>query len=173
MTKKKLQEKYREENNFVSRNGKSDIIILTNINSTLTEAWYNERKVFKADEAECIIKKAAKLIKNAIKNHTHENDFYPTTDDIKNTENEFVSLALQTFIKELVKSPVKQNYLSQAIFAASRPRTVMPLLFGLAVAADSRMSSKWLNNVLYKCGFAVSYDEVCKIWVSLRLGFSL
>ena len=56
---------------------------------------------------------------NAIKNHTHETDFYPTTDDIKNTENEFVSLALQTFIKELAKSPVKQNYLSQAIFAAS------------------------------------------------------
>ena len=111
------------------------------------------------------------MIKNAIKNHTHETDFYPTIDDIKNTENEVVPLALQTFIK-LVKSPVKQNYLSQAIFAALRPRTVMPLLFGLAVAADNRMSLKWLNKVLYKCGFAVSFDEVSKIWVSLRLGFS-
>ena len=113
------------------------------------------------------------MIKNAVKNHTHETDFYPTVDDIKNTENEFSPLALQTFIKELVKSPLKQNYLSQPIFTASRPRTVMSLLFGLAVAADKRMSSKWLNNVQYKCGFAVSYDEVCKIWVSLRLGFSL
>ena len=111
---------------------------------------YNERKVSKADEAERIIKTAAKLIKNAIKNYTHETDFYPTIDDIKNTENEFVPLALQTFIKELVKSPVRQNYLSQAIFATSRPRTVMPLLFGLAVAADNRMSTKWLNNVLYR-----------------------
>ena len=163
MTKKKLSEKYREGINFVSRNGKSDIIILSNISSTLTEAWYNKQKVSKADEAERIIKTAAKLIKNAIKNHTHETDFYPTVDDIKNTENEFVPLALKKFIKELAKSPVKQNYLSQAIFAASRPRIVMPLLFGLAVAADNRMSSKWLNNVLYKCGFAVSYDEVCKI----------
>ena len=163
MTKKKLQEKYREEINFVSRNGKSDIIILSNISSTLTEAWYNEQKVSKADEAERIIKTAAKLIKNAIKNHTHETDFYPTVDDIKNTENEFVPLALQTFIKELVKSPVKQNYLSQAIFAASRPRTVLLLLFGPAVAADNQMPSKWLKNVLYKCGFAVSYDKVCKI----------
>ena len=161
MTKKKLQEKYREEINFVSRNRKSDTIILSNISSTLTEAWYNERKVSKADEAECIIKTAAKLIKMPSK-ITHETDFYPTVDDIKNTDNEFVPLALQTFIKELVKSPVKQNYLSQAIFAASRPRTVMPLLFGLAVTADNRMSSKWLNNVLYKCGFAVSYDEYVK-----------
>ena len=113
------------------------------------------------------------MIKNAIKNHTHETDFYPTVDDIKDTENEFVPLALQAFIKELIKSPVKQNYLSQAIFADSRPRIVMPLLFRLAVVADNRMSSKWLNNVLYKCGFSVSYDEVCKVWVSLRLGFSL
>ena len=156
MTKKKLHEKYREEINFVSRNGKSDIIILSNISSTIAEAWFNKRKVSNADEAECIIKTTAKLIKNTIKNHTHETDFYPTVDDIKNTENEFVPLALQTFIKELVKSPVKQNYLAPAVFAASKPRTVMPLLFGLAVAADNGMSSKWLNNVLYKCGFAVS-----------------
>ena len=110
MTKKKLQEKYRDEINFVSRNGKSGIIILSYISSTLTDAWYNERKVSKADEAERIIKTAAKLIKNAIKNHTHEIDFYPTVDDVKNTENGFVPLALQTFIKELVKSLVKQNY---------------------------------------------------------------
>ena len=60
---------YREIN-FVSRNGKSDIIILLNISSTLAEAWYNERKVSKADEAEHIIKTPAKLIKNAIKNHS-------------------------------------------------------------------------------------------------------
>ena len=96
-----------------------------------------ERQVSKADEAERIIKAAEKLIKNVIKNHTHETDFYPTIDDVENTENEFVTLALQTIIKELVKSPVKQNYLSQAILAASRPRTVMPLLFGVAVAADN------------------------------------
>ena len=61
---------------------------------------------------------------------------------------------------------MKQNSLLQAIFAASKPRTVLPLLFGLAiccfVAADNQMSSKWLNNVLYKCRFAVSYDEVRK-----------
>ena len=54
----------------------------------------------------------------------------------------------------------------QTIFAASKPRIVLPLLFGLAicyfVAADNQMSSKWLNNALYKCGFTVNYDEVSK-----------
>ena len=93
MTKTKLQENYSDEINFVSRNGKSDIIILSNINSTLTETWYNERKVSKADEAEHIIKTAAKLIKNVLKNYTYEIDFYPIVDDTKNTENEFVPLA--------------------------------------------------------------------------------
>ena len=42
----------------------------------------------------------------------------------------------------------------------------MSLVSKLAVAVDDRISSKWLNNVLYKCGFAVSYDEESK---SLRL----
>ena len=131
------------------KRGKSDIIVLRNINSPLKEASYNEQKVFKTDEAECIIK-TAKLIKNAIKNRTHGTDFYSAIHDIKNTDNDFVPLTLQTFIKELVKSSVKQNVLPQAIFVVSRPRTVMSLLFGRAVAAGNRMSSKWLKNVLYK-----------------------
>ena len=36
MTKKKLQEKYKDEISFVTGSGKSDI------KSTLTEAWYNK-----------------------------------------------------------------------------------------------------------------------------------
>ena len=61
---------------------------------------------------------------------------------------------------------MRQNSLLQAILAASKPRTILLLLFGLAicyfVAADNQMSSQWLENVLHKCGFAVSYDEVSK-----------
>ena len=53
---------------------------------------------------------------------------------------------------------MKQNFLSQAIFALSMLRTVMPLLFGLAVAAENQMPLKWLKNVLYKYVFTVSYD---------------
>ena len=81
------------------------------------------------------------MIKNAIKNHNHETDFYSTADDINNTENEFVPL--------------------------------VPHWKWICTTADNQMSPKWLNNVLSKCGFAVSYDKVGKIWVSLRLGFSL
>lgn len=65
--------------------------------------------------------------------------------------------ALKNFI---IPQTLWQNYLSQAICAATRPRTVKSLLFGLAVTANSRMSSHWLNNVLLKCEFAVSYGDV-------------
>ena len=53
MTKKILQEKYKDEISFATGSGKSDV------SSTLTEAWI--RKVSKTDEAERIIKTAAKL----------------------------------------------------------------------------------------------------------------
>ena len=43
MTERKLQEIYKDEINFVTRSGKSDIIVLSNIKSTLTDAKYNER----------------------------------------------------------------------------------------------------------------------------------
>ena len=90
------------------------------------------------------------MIKNAVISHTHETDSYLIIDDIENTENEFGTLALQTLIKELVKSPVKQNYVSQAVFVALRART-----------------REWT----YKCGFAVSYDEYVKFschWVLMK-----
>ena len=55
MTQKTLHEKYKDEINFVASSDK------ININSTLTEAQYNKRKVSKTDEAQRIIKTAAKL----------------------------------------------------------------------------------------------------------------
>ena len=55
MTKKKSQQKYKDEISFGTRSGKSDI------NSTLTEAWHNKRKVSKPNEAERIIKTSSKL----------------------------------------------------------------------------------------------------------------
>ena len=61
---------------------------------------------------------------------------YPTTDFIKDKENSSVSSTLKTLIGELVKVLIKQLSLTQAIFAACRPRTVMSLQFGLAVAVD-------------------------------------
>ena len=43
----------------------------------------------------------------------------------------------------------------------------MPLLFGLAISTNNLIDSKWLNNILSKMGFAVSYDEVNQLYYQL------
>ena len=48
---------------------------------------------------------------------------------------------------------MKQESIAQALFSATRPRSIMPLQFALAVATDSRIGSKWMNNLLFKLGF--------------------
>ena len=86
---------------------KSDILLLSKVNSMLTEAWYQNHKSSKDEGVEGIIKTAAKLIKIDIKNHEHVTHVYPTTDFIKDKENSSVPSTSKTFIGELVKVPIK------------------------------------------------------------------
>ena len=160
MAQIKLKHKYQDQIKFVSKCGKSNILLPSNINSILSEAWYQDRKPSQDEEVERIIKTAPKLIKIGIKNHEHVTDVYPTTDFIRDKENSSVPSTLKTFIGGLVKVQIKQLSFTQAIFAACRPRAVMPLQFGLAVAVGNHLATKWFNNILHKLGFAVSYDEV-------------
>ena len=89
-TKLKLKERYGDSIQYVNREGRSLIILLDKISVILTESWYDQRKPNQCDEAERIIKTAAKILKGEIKNHTHQTDFYPTIDDIRNSNNDHV-----------------------------------------------------------------------------------
>ena len=111
------------------------------------------------DESKRIVKTAAKLIREAIRNFDHSTSTYPSTDNIRYIKNHVPEL-LEFFVNEIVHSPVKQNLISQTIFSATRTRSLMLLQFALAVATDNRIASKWLNTVLSKLGFAVRYDEI-------------
>lgn len=44
---------------------------------------------------------------------------------------------LKVFVAELKKLPMKQNSISEATFAATLPRTLMPIQLGFAIAADN------------------------------------
>ena len=162
MTLAKLKEKYGDSMWLVSREGKSDIIFLDITTFILSEKWYEEqRESTPADEAERVIKTAARLLKDAIKYHEHDTRMYPSTDDIMCPENsKAVPLLLEKFVQGMFKSSLKQVSLSQALFAATRPRSIMPIQFGLAVLTDNQIGSKWLNVLLARLGLAVSYDEV-------------
>ena len=98
-----------------------------------------------------------------IKNHTHQTDFYPTINGNRNSNNGHVPDLMELFVAEIIKSPLKQISISQVLFAASEARSLMSLQFGLAVATDNRLASKWLNTILSRLGFSVSYDEVFQI----------
>ena len=153
VTQQKLQEKYGNSMKLITRDGKSNIILLERVADIFSEQWYNERKTNISNESERVIRTAAKL-------NEHESDTYAVADDIMSEANNTVPHFLEVFLKELVKSPIKQKSSSEAICSATRPRSLMLLQFWLAIAVDNHLASKWLNNLLYKLGFAVSYFEV-------------
>ena len=143
MTQMKLKEKYGRSLKLVERNGKSNIILLDRVSDISSEKWYQEKESDKSQESERVVKMAAKLIKDVIKNYEDETNTYPSVDEILCTENSHVHALLKVFMDELVKSPLRQISIAQALFAATRSRSVMALQFGLAVSTDNHFSSKW------------------------------
>ena len=88
MTQNKLAEKYKGCIAFVSREGKSNIILMNRAARVLTEKWYLERKSEIQDETARIIRTAAVLLKEAIKNHESDATTYPTSEDIRSPVNQ-------------------------------------------------------------------------------------
>lgn len=129
----------------------------TSFSDILNESFYKEKKARAIDEAERVIVAAAKLLKNAIKNHDHVTNVYPNIDENFIATNENVPNLLRVFLSELIKLPLKENSISGATFATTRPRTLM---LGLTIFSDNKFALKRLITLLYRPGFAVSYDEV-------------
>ena len=67
MTKQKLQEKYGDSMKLVTKDGKSNIILLERITDILSEQWHSERKTNISDESERVIRTATKVLREAIK----------------------------------------------------------------------------------------------------------
>ena len=132
MTQMKLKEKYGSSLKLVEMNGKSNIILLDRVSDILCEKWYQEKESDKSKESEGVVKTAAKL------KAEHETNTYPSVDEILCTENSHVPELLKVLMDALVKSPLKQISIAQALFATTRPRSVMPLQFGLAVSTAKK-----------------------------------
>ena len=127
MTQIKLKERYKDSMRIVTRDRKSNIIVSDRVSDILSEKWYKEqRKENVNDESKKIVKTAAKLIREAIRNFDHSTSTCPTTDDIGDTK-DHVPEPLEFFVNEVVCSPVKQYSISQTIFSATRPKSLMPL----------------------------------------------
>ena len=160
ITHSTLKDRYSDALTLVTRQDRSNVILLDKVNIILRKNWYAQKKSNVKEESERVVKAAAQLIKNAIKQFEQRTESYPTVEDITSPESEFVTVLLKVFIKELVKSPINQTTIMQTLFSSARPHSVTPLNFGLAVSVDNCLGSKWMINLLHKLGFSASHNEV-------------
>ena len=164
--KQKLQEHYKEFLFFAEIQGRGNVVCFKNMASfIINEKWYLDKKDDIQAEAERIVIAAAKIIRAQIREQEHDSKCYPTDEDIGNNDqsNRWVPQHLQTFLKTIIPSKLKQNSIGHAIVQSARPRSVItPILFGLGIEMDHVFGSKWLINELARLGFSISYDEVMR-----------
>ena len=139
----------------------------------VNEKWYLERKDTLEDESERIVKTAAQLIQAQIREAEYDIASYPSSDEINNINcsRTQVPQLLQTFLRTIISSELKQASIGQCIVQEARPRSViMPILFGLGVEIDHVFGSKWLITQLSRLGFSITYDEVARYKQSVIQG---
>ena len=160
--KQKLQENYKEHANV---EGRKNVVCFKNMAKfIINEKWQSSRNSTE-DKAEWIVSTAAKIIRDEIREKIYDCKSYPGNEDIacNNQSSQWVPNHLQTFLKLIIISEVKQNSIGHAIVQASRPRSVIaPIMFGIGIEMDHVFGSKWLINELSHLGFSISYDEVIK-----------
>lgn len=160
--KQKLEDRYKDSLVFAEVKGHSNIAFFRNtLDSIINNKWYESRREDTGEEAQRIIKTAAKLIMAEIREHEYNTVFYPSQNDI--LLQRMVPAGLKLLLEVLVKDELKQQSIGQAITYAARPRSfIPPILFGLAVEADHVFGSRWLIDELNQLGFSVSYSEVTR-----------
>ena len=122
--------------------------------------WHSEKKENIEEEAKRIVCAATKIIRAEIREKTYDVKSYPTNEDIANVNRgkEWVPHYLQTFLKIIIRSELKQNSIGHSIVQSARPRS--PTLFGVGVEMDHVFGSRWLVDELSQLGFSISHDEV-------------
>ena len=103
------------------------------------------------------IKAAANLIKAEIREKDYRTDIYPTSDEIKD---DWIPESLRLFLGIFTNSRIQKESIGQCIVKTVTATKIPPILFALAVEVDHLYGSRWLNDELFKLGFAISYSEV-------------
>ena len=145
---------------FVEVNGKRNVICFSDF--ILCDKWYTERKQDVADEKHRIVRTAARLIGEEIRNMQCDLSTYPSSGDMTAAECLLVPPLLKTFIKTVVPSQIKQSAISQCIVQAARLYGALSPLLGLSFELDRVFASKSLIAHLTRLGFAVSYDKIIR-----------
>ena len=147
--KQKLQDKYQDHIYFSEQHGRENIIGFRN----MTDRILRELKQKKSQTKEDIIVAAAKLLKADVREMEISTEQYPSIEDIQ--DQTWIPESLQTLLKMLISSPVKQQSIGQCITQASRPRTLLcPLQVGLSVC-----------RVRKDIWFKMAYQSLVQTWL--------
>ncbi len=145
---------------FTEVEGCGTVLCFRNMASyIINEKWYSEKKENIEEEAERIVVAAAKIVRAEIRERKYDSLLYPTNEDFADISRgmEWIPHHLQTFLKIIVQSELKQNSIGHSIIQSARPRSVItPTLFGIGIEMDHVFGSRWLVNELSRLGFSIS-----------------
>ena len=165
LIKKCLMEKYGDKIIFTEKPGKCNIVTLKHTAMNIIANFREEiGDVGNTLSEESKIKEAASIIKAAIMNVDQENDYYPSSEDMNDSNSlNFVPSCLRLFLESIFvgKHDVKIASIGQAIMQACRPRSLIcPLQLGLGVQFHNQFQSRVLVDELHEAGFSIGYSMV-------------
>lgn len=108
---------------------------------------------------------AAKILLSELQSTVFNTENYPTDEEIESIDSNKAWLPelLQVLLENLIKDPLKQVSIGQAIVGAVKPRSSLPpILFGVAVEMDHVFGLKWCQSELSRLGYSSSPDEVTR-----------
>lgn len=166
--KKKLQDHFGEKIIFTDINGKQNVVTMRTTAKVILQDYYatQQKETNTNEEKLNLLKAAAQILKQDIKDLEQSKDSYPSVDEIESPEAsiKFLPDTLRLFLEEVfvgAKTQIKIAAIGQAIMQAARPRVLLaPLQFSLAVQLYHHFSSRFLIDTLHGLGFCCSYQEV-------------
>ena len=164
--KEKLMKRYGDKVFCGTINNKKDVVcFVETASSIVNDAWYQSRKQNSDDDSERIMKTAAKIIIAELRSISYDTSVYPSTSDVGDVDKnvEWLPKYLRTFMKSLIKPPLLQASIGQALVHAVKPRSsIPPILFGTSVELDHLFGSKWLLSESNRLGWGLSAQEVTR-----------
>ena len=164
--KPKLKNKYGEQIFFAELQGKTSVVYFRDsAEFLLNDKCHQSKKDNVAEEAERIVKQAAKIILGQIRFTKFNTDKYPLHRELSNIKlgKEWIQSYLLYSTESIVKKDLTQTSIDQAIVNAVKPRScIAPLMFGLGIEADNIIGSKYILTELDRLVFSVSHDEVTR-----------
>ena len=154
----KLKLRYKDNIFFSEIDGKSDVVCFRhNANYLINEAWYSRKRSTAEEEAEEIIRIAGNLSLGNIRVSEFDREFYPCNKIIESVGLKWLPPYLRLLIACVIKQPLKQVDIGQAIANAARPKSVFSsILLGLGIELDHVFGCKWLlmelNRLVFRKG---------------------